>query len=124
MIVEGVDGLNTIIRPTETAERYLGFWLDPKLTFEYHYEKAVIKGNISLQALRGLAGSTWGAALPAMRRIYQAVIIPQILYGVAAWYTPLTGKGAAKAISRRFFSLQKRAACLIGGAFKRAQLRH
>jgi hypothetical protein len=71
IFVEGVDGLNTIIWPTETAERYLGFWLDSKLTFEHHYEKALIKGNTSLQALRGLAGSTWGAALSAMRRIYQ-----------------------------------------------------
>ena len=118
LFVEGVDGLTTIIWPTETAERYLGFWLDAELTFEHHFEKALIKGNTSLQALRSLAGSTWGASLSAMRRIYQAVVIPQILFGVAAWYVPLTGKGAARTVSKRFASLQKRAACLIGGAFK------
>ncbi|KAJ5598905.1 reverse transcriptase [Penicillium lagena] len=99
-------------------QRYLGFWLDAELTFEHHCEKALIKGCTSLHALRSLAGSTWGASLSAMRRIYQAVIVPQILFGVAAWYTPLMGKGAARIVSKRFASLQKRAVCLIGGAFK------
>ena len=53
-----------------------------------------------------------------MRRIYQAIVILQILFGVSAWYVPLTGRGTAKKVSKRFASLQKRAACLIGGAFK------
>ncbi|KAJ5809035.1 reverse transcriptase [Penicillium pulvis] len=116
LLVEGQDGLHNIIFP-EQAARYLGFWLDPQLTFSHHHEKAVMKGSISIQALRSLAGSTWGASTLAMRRIYQAVVIPQMLYGVSAWY-PWFEKGKCKHISAKFAAIQKRAACLIGGAFK------
>ena len=77
------------VAATRTAERYLGYWLDPELEFHHHREKAVGKADVSLQALRSLAGSTWGASLSAMRRIYQAVVIPQMLFGVSAWYQPM-----------------------------------
>ncbi|KAJ5111870.1 reverse transcriptase [Penicillium alfredii] len=104
---------------TKTAERYLGYWLDPGLDFGIHREKAVTKAGISLRALRSLAGSTWGASLHAMRKIYQAVIIPQMLFGVSAWYQPmLVSKSKAQAICRPFVAVQKQAACLISGAFR------
>ncbi|KAJ5766658.1 reverse transcriptase [Penicillium nucicola] len=104
---------------TKTAERYLGYWLDPGLEFHHHREKAVAKASVSLRALRSLAGSTWGASLYAMRRIYQAVIIPQMLFGVSAWYQHmLISKSKAKAICRPFVAIQKQAACLISGAFR------
>ncbi|KAJ5901429.1 reverse transcriptase [Penicillium tannophilum] len=116
LLVEGQDGLHNIVFP-EQAAKYLGFWLDPQLTFSHHHEKAVMKGSTSIQALRSLAGSTWGASTTAMRRIYQAVVMPQMLYGVSAWY-PWFEKGKCKHISAKFAAIQKRAACLIGGAFK------
>ncbi|RAO68551.1 uncharacterized protein BHQ10_004563 [Talaromyces amestolkiae] len=77
---------DSTIRQTSNAVKYLRIWLDSKLTFETHREKAVAKAGTSLEALRGLAGSTWGAALGSMRRIYQAIVIPQMLYSAAAWY--------------------------------------
>lgn len=104
---------------TEAAERYLGYWLDPSLEFHHHREKAVAKASVSLRALRSLAGSTWGASLYAMRRIYQAVIIPQMLCGVSAWYQPMQiSKTKAQSFCRPFAAIQKQAACLISGAFK------
>ena len=53
------------VTATRTAERYLGYWLDPALDFHHHREEAVTKAGVSLQALRSLAGSTWGASLSA-----------------------------------------------------------
>ncbi|KAJ5117510.1 zinc knuckle domain protein [Penicillium atrosanguineum] len=104
---------------TRTAERYLGYWLDPGLEFHHHREKAVAKAGVSLQALRSLTGSTWGGSLSAMRRIYQAVVIPQMLFGVSAWYQPmLISKTKSRTISQPFVGIQKRAACLISGAFR------
>ena len=80
---------------------------------------AVAKAGVSLRALQSLAGSTWGASLSAMRRIYQAVVIPQMLFGVSAWYQPmLIDKTKARAISQSFVGIQERAACLISGAFR------
>jgi hypothetical protein len=54
-----------------------------------------------------------------MRRIYQAVIIPQMLFGVAAWLMPNNDTKRRRAtISKAFEDIQHRAACLIRGAFK------
>ena len=107
------------VTATRTAERYLGNWLDPALDFHHHREEAVTKAGVSLQALRSLAGSTWGASLSAMRRIYQAVVIPQMLFGVSAWYQPmLISKTRAHKISQTFVGIQKQAACLFSGAFR------
>ena len=102
--------------PSPTAERYLGYWNDSKLTFTHHHDKAIMKVETSLKALRSLSGSTWGTSLSAMRTVYQAVIIPQMLFGVAAWYSALTtGITRANAVSSRFASVQKKATCLNGG---------
>jgi ribonuclease HI len=54
-----------------------------------------------------------------MRQIYQAVVIPQMLYGAAAWYQPgVMTKAQLTKITRDFVTIQKRAACLISGAFQ------
>jgi hypothetical protein len=107
------------VKEAEDKVKYLGVWLDVKLTFEYHREQAVAKAGTSLEALRGLAGSTWGVALGSMRRIYQAIVIPQMLFGAAAWYQPdLMTRRQINATIRDFATIQKRAACLISGAFR------
>jgi ribonuclease HI len=109
----------TVIDASREAERYLGFWLDPSLTFEAHRAKALAKAGTSLHALRGLSGSTWGVALSHIRRTYQAIVIPQMLFGVAAWFQPgaLTKKEIGETV-REFAAIQKRAAVLISGAFR------
>jgi ribonuclease HI len=54
-----------------------------------------------------------------MRRIYQAIVIPQMLYGAAAWFQPGNMTQAQlTTITRDFAAIQKRAACLISGAFR------
>ncbi|KAJ5159355.1 reverse transcriptase [Penicillium coprophilum] len=110
---------STTVQATKTAERYLGVWLDPGLNFRYHRDQILAKAGTSLQALRGLTGSTWGASLPAMRAIYQAVMIPQMLFGAAAWHSPLTTTAREmNPYIRQFATIQSKAACLISGAFK------
>jgi hypothetical protein len=88
------DSIPTILKPTDTA-KYLGVWLDKHLNFTIHRKKMLAKGASSLEALRGISGSTWGSSLIAMRKVYQAVIIPQMLWGLSAWYCP-----AARAMPR------------------------
>jgi hypothetical protein len=44
----------------------------------------------------------------AMRRIYQAVVIPQMLYGAAAWYQASMPAKERNQIVRQFASGQKR----------------
>lgn len=47
-----------MVEATKDAERYLGYRLDPVLSFEQHRKKMVTKGSNSLYALRSLSGST------------------------------------------------------------------
>ncbi|EED11562.1 reverse transcriptase, putative [Talaromyces stipitatus ATCC 10500] len=109
---------NVKIKPKE-AVKYLGIWLDTKLCFDTHRDEAIAKAGTSLEALRGLSGSTWGVALGSMRRIYQAIVIPQMLYGAAAWFQPglMSQRQISQTISK-FAITQKRAACLISGALR------
>lgn len=72
------------------SAKYLGIWLDKHLKFDIHRQKSIRKANGSLQALGTMTGSTWGASLIAMRKAYQAVVVPQMLYGVSAWLCPTT----------------------------------
>jgi hypothetical protein len=111
---------NTTIQSTESA-RYLGIWLDKALSFSTHRTKALNRANSSLEALRSITGSTWGASLEAMRAIYRGVVVPQLLYGVTAWFTPasrLIPAGEQTKIINEFTKIQKRAAILISGAFQ------
>ena len=71
-------GQEASIQPSEHA-KYLGVWLDKQLNFSIHRKKLLAKAAGSLEALRGISGSTWGASLMSMRKLYQAVIVPQAL---------------------------------------------
>ncbi|KAI9043619.1 uncharacterized protein KD926_003389 [Aspergillus affinis] len=56
-----------------------------------------------------------------MRTIYLAVVVPQMLYGVAAWYSPASGRtkyAKRQKTINEFEQIQTRAAVLISGAFR------
>jgi hypothetical protein len=108
------------IQPTQSA-KYLGVWLDKRLDFNVHRQKLLAKANGSLEALRAMTGSTWGASLMAMRKVYQAMVVPQMLHGVSAWYSPAARAmpaGELRPTVNEFTKIQRRAAILISGAFK------
>lgn len=86
----------TEIKPKEKC-KYLGLIIDTKLKWNAHVDHIKGKANKSIQALSGLAGSTWGIRLKDIRRIYEAVVIPQIFYACSAWgVTRNTGDGHTK----------------------------
>ncbi|PQE05356.1 zinc knuckle protein [Rutstroemia sp. NJR-2017a BBW] len=73
----------------------------------------------SIGALTSLAGSTWGASVTELRRIYQAVVIPQMMYGCSAWSVAQErGEGYTKQTANSLKRLQAKAARIIGGAYK------
>jgi hypothetical protein len=73
-----------IIHPS-VSSKYLGVTLDTALNWKQHVQNLTIKISKSIGALASLAGSTWGAGVTELRKIYQAVIIPQMMYGCSAW---------------------------------------
>jgi hypothetical protein len=57
----------------------------------------------------------------AMRKVYQTVVVPQMLYRVSVWYCPAARRIPAwemKRITNEFTKVQRRAVILISGAFK------
>ncbi|PQE08856.1 reverse transcriptase protein [Rutstroemia sp. NJR-2017a BBW] len=73
----------------------------------------------SIGALTSLAGSTWGASVTELRRIYQAVVIPQMMYGCSVWSVAQErGEGYTKQTATSLKRLQAKAARIIGGAYK------
>ena len=70
----------TEIRPTESL-RYLGVHLDPDLSRSAHLSQLEAKATRLIAALSSIAGSTWGMSILNLRRIYTAVLLPQLLFG-------------------------------------------
>ena len=64
-----------------TSAINLGITLQSKLSWKDHVSRIKSKAIKSLGALSSIAGSTWGGDFLAMRKIFKAVIIPQITYG-------------------------------------------
>ncbi|KAJ6133707.1 hypothetical protein N7523_000029 [Penicillium sp. IBT 18751x] len=108
------------ITPSSHA-KYLGVWLDKHLDFTTHRNKVIAKANGRLEAFRGITGSTWGTSMSSMRKVYRAVVIPQLFWGLAAWFSPASGNMLAaerSQVIRELTRIQKRAALMISGAFK------
>ncbi len=67
------------------SSKYLVVTLDPALNWKQHFQNLIVKTSKSLGALANLAGSTWGTGVTEFRKIYQAVIIPQMVYSCSEW---------------------------------------
>ena len=106
----GVQGTTTAIN--------LGITLQLKLGWEDHISKIKSKAIKSLGALSSIAGSTWGGNLLALRRIFKAVIIPQITYGASIWHMPSGEKGHRKTLVTQLAQVQALGARAINGALK------
>ena len=79
------------------------------------------KANGTLETLTGITRSTWGISLKGLQRIYQAMVVPQLLYTSALWYNyrDSTLKATTKnAIMAQFTKIQKRAGIIISRAYR------
>lgn len=67
---------------------YLEIMFDIKLKWNAQLSLVKSKVQKSIGALASLGGSTWGASLQVLCKIYIAVVISQMTYGLSIWYTP------------------------------------
>ena len=75
------------VAPQENA-RFLGIWLDRRLSFTSHIHAVRGKLDTQMNALTRLAASTWGCTVPRAREIYTKVIRSCIAYGAGAFHNP------------------------------------
>lgn len=65
--------------------RFLGMWMDSKLTWKHHIMKIIDKCKKGLNVLKCLAGSDWGADRSSLLYIYDALIRSVFDYGCMAY---------------------------------------
>ncbi|KUL81545.1 hypothetical protein ZTR_10067 [Talaromyces verruculosus] len=108
------------VKPKDSI-KYLGVLLDTHLTGEAHVRQMRKKAAKLVAGLSSIAGSTWGTPLLHLRKIYTAVLQPQIMYACSTWYI-CGGRGfvgAQRATEQAIQSIQSQALHRISGAFRR-----
>ncbi|KAI7704569.1 hypothetical protein KC353_g13409 [Hortaea werneckii] len=68
------------------ATKWLGFWLDPKLSFRTHFENRLASAKGALQRMSSLSRSNGGLPIRLMRRIVVAAVTSVALYGAEIWW--------------------------------------
>ena len=69
----------------ETTLRILGVWVDPKLTWKEHIQRAASKGLAAFEALSRVVASTWGPSMKRARLLYMAVVQPSMMHAAPMW---------------------------------------
>lgn len=92
--------------------RFLGVWMDHKLTYGEHIQKVITKCKKAVNIMRCLIGSNWGASMRSLKHIYTALIRS------ASDYACITYGSAAKSHLQKLDVIQAQALRLCCGAFK------
>jgi ribonuclease HI len=103
----------TEIAPS-TALRWLGVWLDCKLTFNQHVATKMAAAERALAGLIRLSSTEKGLNIGNMRQLYQACVVPISDFGSEIWW-----KGFGQDhLRRKLQLLQNKATRRILGAFR------
>ncbi|KAJ4176432.1 hypothetical protein NW755_14951 [Fusarium falciforme] len=74
----------------EEAMRWLGVWLDRKLSFKTHVMKWAVKARKITNLLRSFTSTTRGLGPAAVQKAVRACVEPTLLYAAEAWYAGRT----------------------------------
>ena len=113
----------SMIRPVKSA-RFLGAWLDWKLSWTAH--KAKIEEKLQTQefALSRIAAKTWGPGLIRAREVYTKCIRSAIAYGASCYHTPTPPGGQPRGLAKDLQKAQARNLRIVAGAYKRTPIRN
>ncbi|GAB7336743.1 hypothetical protein MBLNU13_g10839t1 [Cladosporium sp. NU13] len=70
----------------QDATKWLGFWLDSKLSFKTHFENRMTSAKCALQRVASLSRSNGGLPMNLMRRVVVAAVTSVALYGSEVWW--------------------------------------
>lgn len=97
----------------QSAIKYLGIWLDPKLAFHEHVRKAIEKADRTVSALSKLMPNV-GGPRASKRRLLASVIHSQLLYGAPVWRTAIDTIKVRKALQK----VQRQMAIRVSSAYR------
>ena len=109
--LQDFDGVDRTLVPDRFV-KWLGIHFDRKLLFNHHVKIAAARGEIAVNSLHMLANTVRGLSQSLLRRLYNACVIPKILYASPAWWNDT--KCQATALEK----VQRKALRLICAAFR------
>lgn len=80
-----IDFQGETIEFTEVV-RYLGMWIDNKLRWDKHTDEIENKVKSYVARTKHVTGRNWGISARIVKRIYETVILPKVMYGVCIWF--------------------------------------
>ena len=83
---------NTTVEPSSST-KYLGIYLDQHLNWKEQEANALKKDANWAAQIRRQVRPGWGLSPKHAKRLYTAVAIPRILYGIDVWAPPTERKG-------------------------------
>lgn len=93
--------------------KYLGVWLDSKLSFSEHIHRTLEKVERTVSALSSLMPNVGGPKM-SKRRILACVAQSQILYGAPVWYTATDNK----CLNRKLMRIQRLMSIRVISAYR------
>ena len=112
---------NTIIKPAP-SHKFLGVFLDQELRWREQANYALAKGTQYTLLMCRISGNSWGAPMHLTRQLYQAVVVPRVMYAASIWICPIYKQGSdapqhgSLGVVRRLERIQCMAAITILGA--------
>ncbi len=105
----------TVFQPKELV-KYLGIWLDSKLSFKAHVEKKIALATKIFMQIERLSNTEKELSFQAMRQLYVACMSSVADYGVPVWWNN------QKHLLEKFQKLQNKALRKILGVFKTSSI--
>ncbi|KAL7283508.1 hypothetical protein ACG7TL_002941 [Trametes sanguinea] len=102
-----------VIQPSQIW-RYLGFRLDPRLSFRAHVDFFAERALTTVHAMLMLGNSVRGLTPMQKRTLYISCVLPLLTYGAQVWFK---SKGV-KTLMKPLLAAQNRALRWITGAFR------
>ncbi|XP_074112183.1 uncharacterized protein LOC141535918 [Cotesia typhae] len=90
---------NEQLRFTEEI-RYLGVTVDKKLNWRSHISSQAQKATATFWVCRRMFGNTWGLKPRMVKWIYEAILVPQIIYASVVWWPALKRATNIKALNK------------------------
>ena len=114
---------NTTITPAK-AHKFLGVLIDQELRWREQVNYALGKGTQYTLLMRRLSGTSWGVPTRLIRQLYQAVVVPRVMYTASVWLRPIfkhdndSPQRGSIGVAKRLARIQRMAAITILGAMR------
>lgn len=115
------------INPTP-SHKFLGVILNQELCWRQQADYSLAKGAEYAVLMRHISGASWGTPSKLTRQLYQAVVIPRVMYAASVWLQPTYKRNSdillrgSIGIASRLGRTQRAAAISILGAMRTSPL--